>query len=306
MASVLHQKPFLYVNGEIVSFAHELVIITTQTDLWPFATSRYQQFYINSQYWANASATVSLQHDKVTEIKNLIKDMQADNLIGQLDSVQIETLLRQAKTNEPYAEHAIRKAFKHQFRLAPEGQAITQWLNQRLPKSKANVATDCEQFDKHVLDKIVESLKTNPYVFVMGDSGVGKTTFISKYLKPHYQRYYGRKINLFIGEDSLSDYIVAPKNELNILFLDEANIEKDGYWDRFEALFYKISGIADLIFHQLDPQNFKFIFAGNQSSTHGRNPHRFFNRHGHVRVFPHFPDFYLAERIILPLLKNIA
>ncbi len=131
--------------------------------------------------------------------------------------------------------------------------------------------------------------------FLKGLQGSGKS---------HMEKDLKQKgFQVFFGEDKIQNWITSKNdaNKPNILFLDEANIQKDGYWDF-------LNGIVEnkTIFHngQSYPlsENHKIIFTGNPETYAGRNYQRFFQTHAETILFKAMDDNFFVEKMVKPIL----
>ncbi len=151
--------------------------------------------------------------------------------------------------------------------------------------------TKSNDFFKARGELIGNALENNPYVFISGFTGVGKSTFIEKHMP-----------NALWGEEKLQQW--AGNLEGGILFLDEANINQR-QWSEFEGLFQNpptmlINGKPK----QLTP-NHKVIFAGNPIAAGGeRQLARLFERHGNAVVFQPLTANVVYEKILKPIFSG--
>lgn len=157
-------------------------------------------------------------------------------------------------------------------------------------KSRA-VASDFIQ--KRVAD-INRYLEHAPYVFLTGLTGVGKTSFVQKYLKNDW-------VELFQGIDNVLQWVNDTSSKQKILFIDEANLTHR-QWSEFEGLFHHQPGmLLDGHFYSLSAQH-KVIFAGNPIQYGDeRKLAPFFERHGNALVFEPMPMAFIYEAILKPV-----
>lgn len=137
-------------------------------------------------------------------------------------------------------------------------------------------------------------LKSQPYVFLTGCSGVGKTTFVQKELCNEQDRLYQEK--------ELKQWATTENNlGNNYLFIDEANL-KPGSFSEFEGLFNNPPSILiDGLYHELSSHH-KVIFAGNPVNYGDeRQLAPFFTRHGNAVLFQPIPSLMIFEKIIKPI-----
>lgn len=147
------------------------------------------------------------------------------------------------------------------------------------------------------LEAINTVLSEEPFVFITGLSGVGKSTFVEKELcEP--------EDGLYIGENRISTWARAQDSKRSILFLDEANLSHRS-WSEFEGLFHNPPAIlVDGVLYPLTARH-KVVFAGNLVN-YGDERHLapFFQRHGNAVVFNPLSYAVIAEKIIKPVFYN--
>lgn len=154
-----------------------------------------------------------------------------------------------------------------------------------------------EQFQKareKILDNILEN---NPYVWLYGEAGVGKTKFVSDYAIEFKEGI------LHEGYESIENWARDKSSKPKFLFIDEANLKKTDY-TIFESMFsfYNSKPVILLGNEIIELNDHKVIFAGNPI-THGnhRNIPKLLDEHGGAVTFHSLPMFFIYENI----LKNI-
>ena len=149
-------------------------------------------------------------------------------------------------------------------------------------------------------------LEHQPFIFLAGLSGVGKTTFVTDELTNAGEPLYQGKQQIHAWASNNTN-----PGARKILFLDEANLGTDE-WSLFEGLFEAPPAI--LFEGKCYPltRDHKVIFAGN---PHKYGDERilapFFMRHGNAVVFEPLPLAVIYEKILHPvfqgsLLESIA
>lgn len=158
----------------------------------------------------------------------------------------------------------------------------------------ATSADEARLFTQQRLASIHEKLNDQPYVFISGLSGVGKSTFIQKELEKDGNQ-------LFIGEDKIKEWASNNDQGIKYLFIDEANLSPRD-WSEFEGLFHQPPGILiEGQYYLLSPEH-KVIFAGNPLSYGDeRRLATLFQRHGNALVFDPLPTAVLFEEIVKPI-----
>jgi hypothetical protein len=148
---------------------------------------------------------------------------------------------------------------------------------------------------KHAINMI---LATEPYVFLAGLSGVGKSAFVTGELcRPTDVLYQGEPALLAWANDTTP-------GKRKLLFLDEANLSTSD-WSAFEGLFNTPPGILIDGEYCLLTSEHKVIFAGNPVNYGSeRKLAPLFEHHGNTLIFEPFSSKVLFARILYPVFKN--
>lgn len=146
-------------------------------------------------------------------------------------------------------------------------------------------------------DAVNSILQNEPYVFLTGLTGVGKSTFVEKDL-------IGNNSKLYKGESAMREWANDSSNNRKILFIDEANISNRN-WSEFEGLYNSPPSIVvDGIYYPLTEKH-KVVFAGNPLNYGGeRKLASFFERHGNALIFEPMPQEFIYEKILKPIFVN--
>lgn len=160
-----------------------------------------------------------------------------------------------------------------------------------------------DEFSKSRLQAVNQLLATEPYVFLTGLTGVGKSTFVQEeFLKTlKKETHMG---TLYQGESELSAWANDKSPGRKILFIDEVNLEQDDR-SEFEGLYNDPPGM--LIAGNYVPldDNHKVIFAGNPLHYGGeRQLASFFIRHGNAVLFEPLPPEYIYYHILQPIFTH--
>jgi hypothetical protein len=141
-------------------------------------------------------------------------------------------------------------------------------------------------------------------VFIVGESGTGKSTFIINEFGDYFLAQFHQPVTLFISMEKLLAWATSTDLGLKVLFLDEANLEQNGAYDLFEGLYNDPPGIfISGTFYPLSSEH-KIIACGNFSHYPGRHQHRFFANHGAVTLYKELPNSFLDKYILDPLLRK--
>jgi hypothetical protein len=175
---------------------------------------------------------------------------------------------------------------------------------------------ESSEFIRRRVASVKKILSYSPYVFLTGLTGVGKTSFVEKYLNqsqetqepPAKRQKIDSEISfkqtkLYSGENQILDFARDTDDSLKILFIDEANISKRE-WSEFEGLFNTEPHLLiEGVIYPLT-QNHKVVFAGNPLSYgEGRCLPPLFSRHGHALEFEPLPLAYIFEKILKPIMN---
>lgn len=162
-----------------------------------------------------------------------------------------------------------------------------------------DTAIDAEAFMAKRIDAVEQVLLNEPYVFIAGLSGVGKSTFVEEVFSEEGNKPY-------IGENQLTAWAEDHSDKRKILFIDEANLSAR-QWSEFEGLFHHPQTIViNGVLHHLSPKH-KVIFAGNPCSYGDeRQLAPLFKRHGNAIVFTPLPAAFLYEKVLKPVFENTS
>lgn len=154
-------------------------------------------------------------------------------------------------------------------------------------------------YTQECLDLIESKLAYSPYVFIVGETGVGKSTFIDKHYNHRSDMIY------YHGTEKLP-VIAADKRKIRKrIFVDEADIGLENWHFIKDSLNNIPSIYINGDYHALDNDT-QFIFAGNPLSYGGeRIVPDLFKQAGACVIFKAPPPAYLYHEILLPLLKDV-
>ncbi len=293
--------PFIWINGKKEIPKQKLTLITDTKNILPLANTTEKQ-YKEDDYWkaldkkyknTEENEESKLSHDNqiaiYEEFKQSCQQLQRDTQVhftyGQLRDMSAK--IQAGMYSNP---------FKPYFRLHPDSKlqpAKKAWQRKRIKPFLSEV-----EHKRH--NKITDELRYSPYIFITGPSGVGKSTYVLEQLGKEADK------DVFVGLDKLVDWLKpTTPGKQSVLFIDEANLEREGKWNILEGLFNKTPGLfINKKFYPLSP-NHKVIFAGNFNSFAGRHNHQFFDRHGSVFNFKELPDSSLKNKNIIPTLSKI-
>lgn len=203
----------------------------------------------------------------------------------------------QAPRNSAFYDPSLRQSQQHLIGLhTPPKESMPARVSS-LEADLLNADCIVEAFNRKRREAVEAQLASQPFAFLAGISGVGKTTFVS--------HYFGDKLNqtLYVGEANIKKWAKDESIKRKILFIDEANITQKG-WSEFEGLY---EDPPYILFEgeriTLTPGH-KVIFAGNPISySDDRQLPSFIGRHGNSVSMKTLPVAYLYHQILLPILE---
>jgi AAA domain (dynein-related subfamily) len=164
------------------------------------------------------------------------------------------------------------------------------------PFSPDTSAIDTQDFIDARKQQVMENLKSQPYIFIAGLTGVGKSRFIESELSKDH--------DIFLGNIKEWAEKKPIDGKMNILFIDEANLSPQ-QWSEFEGLFQKKPGMV--IDGQYVPlsENHKVIFAGNPLNYgDDRKIAPLFARHGNAIIFEPLSPAFIYEKVVKDILGD--
>jgi len=285
LESLFLSTPHLWVNGERQYHNGKLIILTDKDNPLSYVNAEERK-YSEADYW-NRLDKINQSNAGYANFKHSYYQFKNFATQVQFSYVQLRTMAEKIRNGN------LSNPFKPFFRM--NSKHVLLELAKRSWVKQVKIKNSDSMKKRH--EKIHEELKVSSYVFVVGLSGIGKSTSILQL------KEYGYVFH--VGIENIKQFLNAHDANMHILFIDEANLERDGSWDILEGIFNKTPGILiDGQFHPLSP-NKKIIFSGNFSDYAGRHQHRFFDRHGQVITFKEMPDDVLTSIIIQPALNAL-
>jgi hypothetical protein len=290
LESLYSSSPYLWINGEKRSLKGRLIIIT---DSKPASNL----MYIKEEKYSPDDIWQKVKMDNEDNINFSVFIESYNNLLKSKPQLKF-TYGQMRSMSEKFHREKVTNPFKPYFRLNAD-EAVLAAAKDVWKKSPRVRQPDVMQRRN---TKILSELKNSNYLFVVGPSGVGKSTYI-------LSEFRKAKKNVYVGLDNILGWLQADDNEDSILFVDEANLEREGALDLLEGLFNKTPGLLiDGVFYPVnrDGKNTKkVVLAGNYQHFAGRIEHRLFARHGQGFNFKEMPDDVLANIIIKPALDSV-
>ncbi|QDQ38957.1 hypothetical protein E3226_000325 [Legionella geestiana] len=164
------------------------------------------------------------------------------------------------------------------------------------PFNPETSAAEAAAFNAARLAQVNAVLQEAPFIFLTGLTGVGKTTFVNKYL--------AREAVVYQGENALASALNDPREGRKIIYVTEANLHLR-QWSECEGLFHTpptlpVNGELVTI-----PDSIRFVFDGNPVSYgDDRSLATFFVRHGNARRFDPLPPACLYEEVLKPVFAD--
>lgn len=285
--------PYLFVNGKkemVDSIKGRLIIVTDEKHHFDVKPNENHQLNLLKRL-----AHLENKHDTDDTVKAF--SVLCFDIIKKLE--------KEESFHLSFTYAAIHAMFKH-WKAEPESDFISPFVlmhpqyKQMEQIIRNNFAKKPEQIFKSGDDVIEQRLQEidrvfvySPYVFLVGPSGSGKSTIL---LEEYKKR---PNTEVFTGFENLEACLKSKTDHQKILFIDEANLEKQGALDLFEGLFDDPPGIiANGQFYPAD--NLRVVFAGNYADYAKRQKQGIL-RHGAVIEFGPLPDIFLIEKVMSPL-----
>lgn len=166
------------------------------------------------------------------------------------------------------------------------------------PFNPETAEQDTRQFIKARQTLIRQHLEHQPYVFIAGLTGVGKSRFVETECSSEYTIHIGENLENF------KKWAQSPGESPQVLFIDEANLSTH-QWSEFEGLFQENPGVViDGEYHPLS-KNHKVIFAGNPLNYgDDRQIAPLFARHGNAVIFEPLSPAFIYEKVIKDIFKD--
>ncbi|MDQ8039672.1 MAG: AAA family ATPase [Cellulomonas sp.] len=311
LANLFAANPFLQTNGELHPLTTgQIILVTDQKDAFTFLAKdkRYKK-----QDFSDENRFEQLAQEAVSKpiLEKLKKHLQNSQTISW-NYTQLKTIAQTLKTqpaknplksfslffSNPMAINQLGEKLKQRYFFSNLKKWIQRIMKRHFFRFKPH------QEEKKRLKKLTTQLDATPYVFIIGPSGIGKSTLIIEKLQPYYANK-GQTLQLSVGMDQMVRWASDTHlDKIHILFLDEANLSKEGSFNCFEGLFDDPPAI---FIHgkqyPLTPQH-KLIFCGNPTKFQSRQTHQFFQRHGRGLQFKNWSDRFLLLTILGPLLAQ--
>lgn len=159
-----------------------------------------------------------------------------------------------------------------------------------------NSQQQTEEYIQERKELINQILVQQPYCYLTGHSGVGKTTFVLEELPDAETEVY----------IDINKWLEHQGSRKAILLVDEVNYLKN--CDKFKNLFNPNPGIFHNNQYHFLTANHKVIFTSNPTNGYGngRELANVFKEHGNASLFTPMPEFALYEKILKPIFSTIA
>jgi hypothetical protein len=310
LSSIFSDTPVLRGNGEEYPLqCGQVTLVTEQQDYFAYLKkdNRYEQQQVGIIKYLD-----QLEREGVSETILLKLKENLDNPSKEaLCFSQLNTLVRVLQTQS-------HKNPAKSLTFFSDDAAYFQTLGNNLKGEGIRKKTrDClplqpEQEERQRLEKIKTQLEaeTYPYLFLMGPSGIGKSTLVLEKLGSYYERQQHDErqqptLRLSVGMEQVVRWASdTTEKTTHVLFIDEANRYPKGSFDGFEGLFdHPPSLFIEGKLYPLTPHH-KIIFCGNATDSQGCHSHQFFKRHGGGFAVKPWSDSFLLTTVIHPLLQQ--
>lgn len=292
LSTLFMPTPYITINGKREDIKNGQLTLITDNNPVPFVKPVLKHYTDNDCYASlKGNATLS------TLLKETCEAFyRAAPSFKHFDFNQLSIMLARLEslpTNNPLTPFIRLNA---QFdELKPLAQKI--W---RERKHAAKPAHNEDPISKR-LRKVEAELAVSPFVFIAGSSGIGK----SRFMQHDFKTLHGKPVKIYESMEKIHEWLAdKDENSQHVLFLDEANLQAPGTFDLFAGLMRKppVINIDGKLLPV--PKNKKIVFAGNFRGYKNRLDHAFFHEFGHVITFKEFPDVYLRQHVIDPVLKS--
>lgn len=283
LQTLFSHEPHLYVNGRKEFYPDAQLIILTEENKYLAAANAIKYQHTQKEIFAELSLHFDIEHFSsflVIHYK-FIFDAKNEGITLTFSYDQLKRMLQIPKDCNP---------FLPMLRMHEKYELLARLSNQYYP-DKGLMLSSKQDLRNHRLNLVKHTLSNSPYVFIVGNSGVGKSSFVLK-------EFAGS--NLYVGHEKMIEWA----ENGGILFLDEANLDMDGNLNFIEGMFNSTPSI--LINKKLYPlTTHKVILAGNPNHYANRST-QYLLRHGAIVQFDEFPVWYLQKEIIEPALDKVA
>ena len=335
ITTLSHKTPYLYFNNKIhrINDIGKLIIITHDASkLSHFKQERIEVNKSDIQDFLKKALPDRLELiDAVFKFVENLEYVASNIASSHLNTAKNITLKWQYIHYERYIKRLLQRSnidltdivdlMQEFILLSKDCNYLQQALLQLLPsKPDIDMIESNETADDFLNERtnaIKNVLDRSPCVLIVGESAVGKTTFILEDFASCYKKLTNIDVEVVTETadwikrlcKARQEPIASGKKSLVVLFRDEANIETQDTIDDLCSNLYSDSPFIEYnneVFWLNDPQikdRFKIIFAGNPSHYAGRNNHVFFEL-GAIVAFKLFPDYFLKARVIAPIVDN--
>ena len=238
LSSLFTTHPFLLTNGTPYPVTKgQVSLVTEQKDV--FAYMAKTEFYRESLFtMSDRFEQLAQEGVPNTVLEKLKKHLPAEQL-EKFSYTQLQTIVKGLKTapgKNPLKSLSL--FLDNTEDLNRLGKKLKQQENViKYPIRRHDLPFEPFQEQTRRLEKLKKHLDTSPYTFIMGSSGIGKSTLVLEKLQPYYESK-GQTLKLSVGMEQLVTWASnTTANTTQLLFLDEANLSKEGSFDCFEGLF---------------------------------------------------------------------
>ncbi len=287
LQSLFSAENSVFVNGKKETYKSQLILIVSENKYFKSATVIQQNYHFDDFY---QHLTTQYPENLLSSwhqlLQSFLAKVQSAGIELHLSYPTLESMLiyyRQRPKSNPLVPFIL---------LDPNYKALKKIALAVISEEKTvfSSANDFDQQRKQAVDQMLDIFASG---FLVGASGVGKTTFVNKNFAPE---------ELHVGLNEL----VKWAQEGGTFYLDEINLYPRGSLDFFAGLFNSNPGLLmDGQFYpiKLGDENkqgskiHRLIVGGNYSDFANRQKHDFLQQVP-VIEFMDFPDWYLKERVL--------
>lgn len=278
----------VFVNGKHETYNGQLILLLDENKYFHSATVLHKKYGFDDFYqqlatifpenWINSWELM---------LKQFLQKAHDAGISLHFNYVTLQSMLNL------YQKQPQSNCFLPFILLHPKYKVLKQLALSVYPETKPEINSP-EAFDAHRRQMVSNLLDFSSSGFLVGASGVGKTTFVKGEFK---------QTSVHVGLENLEQWA----KDGGLFYLDEANLYLKGSLDFFSGLFNTTPGL--LLNNQFYPielaKKHQILFGGNYSDFANRQTHAFLQQVP-VIEFEALPDWYLKERVLKKALLSLT
>jgi len=296
LASLCMPNAYAWLDGEKVVLPSQLmpgklILVSEDENKFDFIPVNKENEQAILAYKSNLIQEIQAE---IKELSEAVEEQKRKDWLSTRTVVQLNSILSYVKStgSDP--------------RLNWEGLAhISEYNKNNIGQSvKIDLSLESSEDFKYArytqIDDVLRGKRSNPFVFVAGSTGVGKSSFVQKEL----EKIPGSPYKVYVGFKKIQEWVDNTQHaEYPVLFIDEANIDS-GNFSNYEGLFDKPPHMIINGKYITLTDKHKVIFAGNPLSYGSRKIPTLFNDYGGAIVFPPMSPAYLYHQILNPIFSS--